>query len=391
MLAEKFGTTGIPPELARDIRPVASQLVVTICDEVLREVAAYAGSSNGARRRIVQTAVAAAVGLFLDVVEGEPTAPADVVALFVDMGRREALAGHSLDAMRAALDLATHRAADALREPPGRVVPDGACALLRSALLTYMQMLMDDVRCGHADGTIERETDVRWVRLRTAQLILAQAPADHVAALAARACWPMPDTVVVCSTDPVRGEQLTPLPLEALRTTRGRRVVVLAPATCEAEVSARMRDWPRSGPVAVTAPVPLGDVPAAVRWADRALRLVSEGIIPTAPVVRCADHHVALLLHADPTLSRWEAGEVLAPLARCKGEYRRALCRTLRLWLQTGEDARRLALRLDLHEHTVRNHKQKLTELFGQRLKDPDFATLLLFALGAENDVSIAG
>jgi hypothetical protein len=205
--------------------------------------------------------------------------------------------------------------------------------------------------------------------------------------LGARVGWQLPKAVVVCSVDTVisldSAERPVELPGGCAWDTAGRRALVVTdPAGVDA-VSAVMRGWPRTGPVFVTVPVPLADVPAAIRWTERARDLVESGVIPADPVVRCADHHVALLLNADPTLSRWEASEALAPLEAFKDEHRRAMLRTLRLWLLTGANAPALAAELGIHEHTVRNHKLRLRAAFGSRLQDPEFVTLLLFALGA--------
>ena len=386
-LAEKIHAPRVSPAECAIIRRVGRGLVPQITDEILRQVAAYSRHPTQRRRDLITKAAAGAVELYADVVENIPSDPETVSAMYFAMGRGEALAERSLDGFRAAVDLATHRAAEAIRHEAEGLVPDDVRGTLCGSLLAYMGILLDDVSRGYAAGVRDREADPCWVRRRLVRGLAESADAAVIGELAARVGWQLPAAVVVCSVDTIAPldsvECAIDLPEGCVWDTAGRRALVVTdPADVDA-VSAVMRAWPRTGPVFVTVPVPLADVPAAIRWTERARDLVESGLIPADPVVRCADHHVALLLNADPTLSRWEASEALAPLEAFKDEHRRAMLRTLRLWLLTGANAPALAAELGIHEHTVRNHKLRLRAAFGSRLQDPEFVTLLLFALGA--------
>lgn len=386
-LAEKIHAPRVSPTECAVIRRVGRGLVPQITDEILRQVAAYSRHPTQRRRDLITKAAASAVELYADVVENIPSDPETVSAMYFAMGRGEALAERSLDGFRAAVDVATHRAAEAIRHEAEGLVPDDVRGTLCGSLLAYMGILLDDVARGYAAGIRDREADPCWIRRRLVRGLAGAADAEVIGDLGARVGWQLPNAVVVCSVDTVipldSGEQPVELPGGCAWDTSGRRALVVTdPADVDA-VSAVMRGWPRTGPVFVTVPVPLADVPAAIRWTERARDLVESGLIPADPVVRCADHHVALLLNADPTLSRWEASEALAPLEAFKDEHRRAVLRTLRLWLLTGANAPALAAELGIHEHTVRNHKLRLRAAFGSRLQDPEFVTLLLFALGA--------
>ncbi|MGY0539311.1 helix-turn-helix domain-containing protein [Nocardioides sp. YJ-D4] len=390
-LAEKIHAPQVSPAECAVIRRVGRRLVPQITDEILRQVAAYSRHPTQRRRDLITKAVASAVELYADVVENIPSDPETVSAMYFGMGRGEALAERSLDGFRAAVDVATHRAAEAIRHEAEGLVPDDVRGTLCGSLLAYMGILLDDVARGYAAGVRDREADPSWIRRRLVRGLAGAADAEVIAGLAARVGWQLPSAVVVCSVDTIvpldaverSGGHSVELPDGCAWDTAGRRALVVTdPADAEA-VGAVMRGWPRTGPVFVTVPVPLADVPAAIRWTERARELVESGVIPADPVVCCADHHVALLLNADPALTRWEASEALAPLEAFKDEHRRAMLRTLRLWLLTGANAPALAAELGIHEHTVRNHKLRLRAAFGSRLQDPEFVTLLLFALGA--------
>jgi len=394
-LGRLIGTAEVPAEVGPVIRPVARRLIPQIVEEILREVDAYARVATPQRRELIHVAVQQAVDLFIDAIEHVPASPESVHALFVSMGRGEAFADQSLDGFRAALEIANHRVTQALVHP-ARAALDTALGdratsdrsrvepLLRGGVLTYMALLASDVTRGYEQGVRERQEDPDWLRRQLFAHLVSGTSPERTADLCGRLGRPLPAALVVCAVD-TAGERGCGLPPDALcRNDAGRTTVLAAPDEA-GPVCTALSGWPRNGPVVVTAAVPPADVPAAVTWAARASELAGSGVLPRPDVLRCADHHVALLLHADPTLSRWEATEALAPLVGCPPDYRRALCRTLDAWLRTGEDAKRLAERLGSHEHTVRNHKQRLTELFGRRLDDPEFTTLLLFALSVED------
>ncbi|WP_091045578.1 helix-turn-helix domain-containing protein [Nocardioides sp. YR527] len=382
-LAERIHAPRVSPTECAVIRRVGRGLVPQITDEILRQIAAYSRHPTQRRRDLITKAVASAVELYADVVEKIPSDPETVSAMYFGMGRGEALAERSLDGFRAAVDLATHRAAEAIRHEAEGLVPDDVRGTLCGSLLAYMGILLDDVARGYAAGVRDREADPCWIRRRLVRGLAGSADPAVIGGLAARVGWQLPAAVVVCSVDTITPLDSVGLPQTCVWDTAGRRALVITDPVEVDAVSAVMRGWPRTGPVFVTVPVPLADVPAAIRWTERARDLVESGVIPADPVVRCADHHVALLLNADPTLSRWEASEALAPLEAFKDEHRRAMVRTLRLWLLTGANAPALAAELGIHEHTVRNHKLRLRAAFGSRLQDPEFVTLLLFALGA--------
>lgn len=389
--AEQIHAPDLSPAVCAAVRRSGRGLVPQIADEILRQVAAYSRPPTGRRRELIEKAVASAVELYADVMEMVPSEPEKLSAMFFGMGKGEALAERSLDGFRAAVDLATHRAAEAILHEAEGLVPDDVRGTLCGSLLAYVGILLDDAARGYAAGVRDREADPCWVRRRLVRSLAGAAGAEVIGDLAARVGWTMPSAVVVCSVDTIAPldavdrsvEQSVELPDGCVWDTAGRRALVVTDPAGADTAAELMRGWPRTGPVFVTVAVPLGDVPAAIRWTERARDLVESGLIPADPVVRCADHHVALLLNADPTLSRWEASEALAPLEAFKDEHRRAVLRTLRLWLLTGANAPTLAAELGIHEHTVRNHKLRLRAAFGSRLQDPEFVTLLLFALGA--------
>ncbi|MFI5430088.1 hypothetical protein [Aeromicrobium sp. UC242_57] len=87
------------------------------------------------------------------VVEHEPHYGPDVEHLFQQLGYREAQDGHSLDAMRAAYQIATREARIHLHDLAARrAIPADLLPQLTQALFFYMQWLTEQVTLGHADG-----------------------------------------------------------------------------------------------------------------------------------------------------------------------------------------------------------------------------------------------
>jgi DNA-binding PucR family transcriptional regulator len=96
-----------------------------------------------------------------------------------------------------------------------------------------------------------------------------------------------------------------------------------------------------------------------------------------------AAHLATLVLLADAELADTLSGAALAPLRRLRPEHADRLALTLLAWLESADNAGVAARRLHVHPQTVRYRLRQLTELFGDRLSDPDARFTLQVALRA--------
>lgn len=104
-------------------------------------------------------------------------------------------------------------------------------------------------------------------------------------------------------------------------------------------------------------------------------RLVSEGVLPDAPVTFCADHLTTLWLLSEE--------HQLAPLADFPRNSRRRLEGTLLSLLETKGNIREAAAQLDVHPQTVRYRLRQLEEAFGEQWHDPEARFAMEAALRA--------
>jgi len=131
-------------------------------------------------------------------------------------------------------------------------------------------------------------------------------------------------------------------------------------------------------------PVVVGDrdeLAESVRLVRRLHELADAGLVADEPVLACADHEVALWLHAEPALHARLAARVLAGI-EAESPYRRGtLSATLLAWLEGARSANALARELEVHPQTARYRLRQLRAIFGDALDDRDRCFELLIAL----------
>lgn len=119
--------------------------------------------------------------------------------------------------------------------------------------------------------------------------------------------------------------------------------------------------------------VPVARARASLARARAVLALARAGLLDGSALLLADEHHLELLLSAQPGLARELAERLLAPLQSVAGETTRAnLAATLRAWLASPGQRKSIAHALGVHPQTVRYRMARLRELFGSALDDPD-------------------
>jgi DNA-binding PucR family transcriptional regulator len=136
--------------------------------------------------------------------------------------------------------------------------------------------------------------------------------------------------------------------------------------------------------IVVGVTVPLEEVADSFRWAERALGLIVEGIIPDARLTLCEDHLLTLWLMADPQLIDELAQQRLAQLSGMPAAKQKALTETLRVWLESWSTAADVGNRLHVHPQTVRYRLNQLKESLGEPFTDPEVRFGLELVLRAQ-------
>src|SRR5262249_17931190 len=134
-----------------------------------------------------------------------------------------------------------------------------------------------------------------------------------------------------------------------------------------------------------------------MQWARQALALAQRGVInwgrrgvtheTTSGVVRCMEHLSTLIVFQDEEMLESLAQLRLAPLAHLRSSQQDRLAQTLLAWLQSGRNAKEVAMRLHVHPQTVRYRLRQLEDLFGDQLLDPDLRFDLEIVLRARDQL----
>ncbi|MEV0135612.1 helix-turn-helix domain-containing protein [Dactylosporangium sp. NPDC050688] len=388
-----LGAFRLPPGAAESLRHALPEVAGHAVAAIVAEVPAYAGALTGEMGAKIALAVRAALGGFLNLASrqaGSAPLAASMEGAYA-LGRGEARSGRSLDALLAAYRVG---ARVAWRELAVVTVAAGmpAPAVARFAELTfaYIDELSAASVTGHSD---ELATSGRARRLaldRLTQSLLAGEPAQAVAAAADAAEWALPQTLTaVLLPDSARAgrpaDLLDLLDRRTLQTTMEHlrdTSVLLVPDAHGPARGHLLRLL--AGHDAVTGP--------AVPWSlarhsfDRAVRVAR--LHPSAGSLDTEDHLVELVVSADPRALADLRALALAPLAAERASTVGKLVETLRSWLLHQGRRDEVAAELFVHPQTVRYRVARLRELYGDRLRDPNWLLLLTVALATGDETA---
>lgn len=378
-------------EVARQARTTVPDLSERITSQVQRSVRSYAGPATGRRRRLIEMAVTAAVSHFLDKIEQPGTPGRRVDELFRRMGHGEATEGHELDAMQAAFHIASHEAWELIRPyATERGWSANVLGWLGDALFGYIDHLTEQTALGYDAAVRALDNDPVIARERLLDALFNRAPDTDVNTYAAKTGWFVPSTFVIIRIEPVGQSadgggmlELTDLPSQYLVRPEGASVLIISDPDDVAELLDEIGSRPATMRAARSWPVPSHEIPDACRWTERALALVSEGVIAETPVVDCGLHRIQLWLHSEPGLRQRLCQDLLRPLLAETPNSREILSETLLAWLESRDSAPAIAAKLGVHPQTVRYRWKRINELFGDELRRPEFvlqATMVLKA-----------
>jgi hypothetical protein len=373
--------------LESEVRPIALQITRHLRESLPAETEGF--------EELIFTAVHGAMSHFIDLGLGRAAPYTAIDDHFRKVGFRVAALGEARAIVDGGIDMATTELWDELRR---RAVENelSAAALnaLNEMMTGYVDHLTAQVTAGFEAGTEARDQDNDVARARLIDRMLSGASAAEMEVQAALGEWDLPEKVTVMAVELRDGGRIAAdaLPTTALTRRREPTQVVICPPH-EAETitkQVRAAAGPKSR-VSVCWPVPPEDVPAAWRWANRALALVNARVIPAKPVIDCLAYRTEIWLHAEPVMRRQLAQELLEPLLAESENSREILTETLLVWLETRESAPAIAAVLGVHPQTIRYRWKRINELFGESLRDPEFVTQLLLLLKASVPLWVAG
>jgi hypothetical protein len=392
----------VPPEAVSWMLPELEPLARDMAAAILSEVPEYARPDDDSYARVVHQAARDAVHQFAARI-ADPAAPTEpITRMFHDIGRVEAAAGRSLDALHAALRVGARVTWQRLREKARQGGGDAdVFARLGESIFRYLDELAAACSAGYAEARAEFAGEAERLRHRLLDLLVADPPTppETIASLAATIGWRLPRRVVAVALQAPASScsgSLAPLPPDVLVDLAGRAPCLLMPDPDgpgrRRQLEDGLRKWPVTaqpddgapGCLAAVGPaVPLARASASLRWARRALSLAQRNPAGRSAdgIVRCDEQLAPLVLLADAELARLLSGQTLAPLRGLRPEQADRLAETLLAWLESADNAGVAASRLHVHPQTVRYRLRQLTELFGDALSDPDSRFALQVAL----------
>ena len=363
--------SAVPPEVAAALRPALPGAIEQVIQTVTREVPAYSVGSDRVAATL-RRGVGLALGRLLDLMGQDDDALAGWAPVYERIGAGEYHSGRGLADLLSAYQIGARAAWQAMsRTGVAAGVSPTEVAQLAEAVFAYIDELSSASISGY---TREQVADAgRRERARTdllTRLLAGEAGSDRVAALAEEVGWPLPGTVVAIVPRGSALPAVVPGGLVGL-TRQGPLALVGGPVT------PAMRGWLQRStePMAVGSEVPVAEAGRSAGHA-RALRGM-----PQPGSLLASEHLAALLITADAALGRALREQVLGPFEPVPHARRAPLLDTLRSWLRHAGNRAEVGRELHVHPQTVSYRMDRVRELLGTDLEDPQRRWLLLLAL----------
>ncbi|MEV6300238.1 helix-turn-helix domain-containing protein [Actinoplanes sp. NPDC051861] len=378
----------LPAEVVSPLRHGLPEVSVQTIAAITMEVPAYAEAFAGELGHKIEKAVRAALGTFLNLVSRPGADPGTPLASALEaayaLGRGEARSGRSLDALLAAYRVGARVAWRELAAiSVGTGQPAATIADFAELVFAYIDELSAASVAGHADE-LAASGRIRLRHLQElAQVLVAGEPAHIVTAAAEQADWAPPQTLTAVML-PERSARwvidlLDPRTLvlaDAVPDLPG-MTMLLVPDPQGASRPHLVRLL--SGHSATIGPArPWLEAKSSV---DRVIRVHELCPPSSGTVVDTEDHLAGVVVSADPSALADLRARALAPLSGERGAAAAKLIETLRSWLLNHGRREDIATELFVHPQTVRYRMTRLRELYGDRLRDPEWVLALTIAL----------
>jgi hypothetical protein len=369
----------LPNEIAVVLRPAlagaADEMIAAV-----RQIPAYRRPLTGQFGEGIRAGVQEALRHFLDEIEAGGEVPRrDVYNL---LGRGEMRAGRTLESLLSAYRIGARvawRRFVATGVDAG--LPPDTLYLLAEAIFAYIDVLSAESAEGYAleQSALASEAELR--RRRLVRMLVREPPLDPetIERAARDAGWAVPRSLAVVAIADGSGGGAMALPPDAISERIGELACVVLPDPRGPGRRAELEHAIVAGGMRAGVGTVVEWPEAAVSFARARAALALSGV--DDPVVAAEERTGELLLRNDPRLSAELAERYLAPLDELSAGSRARLLETLAVWLAEQGRLGPTAARLGVHPQTARYRVNRLRELFGSALDDPDERFWLAFAV----------
>lgn len=378
----------VPAEVAELLRPALPEAIDAAIRAVAQAVPAYEVEPDRDDGPALATGVQVALERLLHLLGQDSSALGPAAEVYQQIGAGEYRAGRALESVLAAYRVgatATWRAFSRTAVEAG--VQPLTVAVLADACFAYIDEIASASVAGYTDAA-NRDAGrrERSMRLLIDRLLAGQGSTPGAAEIAGRLGWRMPSRVRVALLDdgaraPVGG---------LMAETDAGTVAVLTADGPGRDGSAGRRAWTqaaRSGSAWIGSAVPISDAPVSLDQARLLQRVLGRGAhaqdAPAPGACFLEDHLPVVILHSRPDLAQALAARWLAPLQDLPADRAEVVAQTLLSWLRHDGSRAEVAAELSVHPQTVAYRMERVRELFGEALSDPESRFALQLALRA--------
>ncbi|MEU8676122.1 helix-turn-helix domain-containing protein [Streptomyces sp. NPDC048560] len=372
----------VPRERIQRFAALAREQVPELAQDVLAAIRkehprlTFIADESGEPKALV--AIRHSLELFVEQMTTGSDRPRALPEMFQEFGRGEVTQGRSLDSLQEIYRLGVRLSWRRMAAIGQQVdIPPAAMYELAETAFEYLDVIVAQSVRGYAEAVARQAGERLRLQRLLVDLLLAEHRTDPSALLADRAAgigWQLPERVAVAvllrptedAVAPAVGDEVL-LDMEA---EQPRLVVPNPESPGRAELLHRaMANW--SG--AIGPSVPLAEAHTSLRWAEAAVGMIEQNLLPQGRLLHCAEHVEALVLLPARELLDDLARRRLAQLGGTGGPaHAHRLAETLLAWLETRGGAPEVAARLGVHPQTVRYRLRQLREVWGDDLDDPD-------------------
>ena len=393
--------SGIPPEVARVLRPVLPDLAAEMIREIGAQVPDYSRPLEGPFGVTLRYGVERALRRFVDTIEHPEGVDERDRRTYIELGAGEMRQGRTLNALLAAYRVGAQVSWRRFVEAgvAGGLEPD-TLYRVGEAIFAYIDEISGESIEGYAAEQSALAGEEGRRREHLVRLLASDPPPspDVLRAAAEHAGWNPPAriaAIVIAGAAPERmASRLGPGTVAAALdepadgddgADRPRHVLAFVADPDGPGRRAMFAKAIGSWHAALGPSVALDASARSAARARRALELRESGALPGEGLIIADEQVATLLLHADAPLAAELAAARLEPLEELRPAARERLEATLREWLDNQGRIDDTAQALGVHPQTVRYRLAQLRETFGPVLDDAAgrFELALALRIGA--------